>query len=375
MDNSSNSNSILAGPLFNPIGSSAIFTITPPAPVPFGPGIPIFGPAAPQPPFDVFGVNAHFPDPRYQNFDLALEQRLGAQQYLRIAYYGTRGTDLPVVIDINQPIPGSSDPASEQARRPFAAAFPPFRVINTLSDIAHSNYNSLQVSAQRSAANLTFRASYTFSKSLDEASGAGGFYRGPVEDSRNLRRDYGRSDFDIRHRFTVTYAWRVPAPTRLPGWLHALASNWQLNGITTLQSGGPLNITLPFDNSGTAEFRDRPNLVGNAHVPFNPTGPYLNPAAFAQPLSGTYGNLGRNTFSGPGLNDFDVSFVKSQQISGDWWLRLRAEFFNVWNHPNFANPSTTFGSGFRLTSTPDSFNPYFGNGSPRNVQLVVELEF
>jgi hypothetical protein len=80
-------------------------------------------------------------------------------------------------------------------------------------------------------------------------------------------------------------------------------------------------------------------------------------------------------FSGPGLNDFDMSFVKSQQITGDWRLRFRAEFFNIWNHPNFANPSTTFGSGFRLTSTPDSFNPYFGNGSPRNVQFVAELEF
>jgi Carboxypeptidase regulatory-like domain len=375
MDNSNNSNSILAGPVFNPIGSSAIFTITPPAPVPFGPGIQIFGPAAPQPPFDVFAVSTHFSDPRYQNFHLALEQRLSAQQSVRIGYYGTRGTDLPVVIDINQPTPGSSDPVSEQARRPFAAAFPQFRVINRLSDIAHSNYNSLQVSAQRSAANVTFRASYTFSKSLDDASGAGGFYRGPAEDSRNLRRDYGRSDFDIRHRVTITYAWRIPAPTSLPGLLHALASNWQLNGITTLQSGGPLNVTLPFDNSGTGEFRDRPNLVGNPHVAFNPLGPYLNPAAFAQPLPGTYGNLGRNTFSGPRLNDFDMSFVKSQQMSGDWWLRLRAEFFNIWNHPNFGNPSTTFGSGFRLTSTPDSFNPYFGNGSPRNVQLVVELEF
>jgi hypothetical protein len=375
MDNSSNSNSILAGPIFNPIGSSAIFTITPPVPVPFGPGIQIFGPAAPQPPFDVFAMSTHYPDPRYQNFDLAFEQRLGIQQSLRIAYYGTRGTDLPVVSDINQPTPGSSDPVSEQARRPFAAAFPQFRVINTLSDIGYSNYNSLQVSAQRSAANLTFRASYTFSKSLDDASGAGGFYRGPPEDSRNLRRDYGRSDFDLLHRFTITYAWRIPAPTGLPGWLHALAANWQLNGITTLQTGGPLNITLPFDNSGTGEFRDRPNLVGNPHVAFNPTGPYLNPVAFAQPLPGTYGNLGRNAFSGPGLNDFDMSFVKSQHISRDWWLRLRAEFFNIWNHPNFANPSTTFGSGFQLTSTPDSFNPYFGNGSPRNVQLVAELEF
>jgi Carboxypeptidase regulatory-like domain/TonB dependent receptor len=375
MDNSSNANSILAGPVFNPIGSSAIFTITPPAPIPFGPGVPIFGPAVPQPPFDVFAVSTHFPDPRYQNFDLALEQRLGKQQSLRVAYYGTHGTDLPVVIDINQPTPGSSDPADEQARRPYAAAFPQFRVINTLSNIAYSNYNSLQISAQRSAANLTFQASYTFSKSLDDASGAGGFYRGPPEDSRDLPFDYGRSDFDVRHRFTVTYAWRIPAPAGVPGWLHAFASNWQLNGITTLQTGAPINITLPFDNSGTGEFRDRPNLVGNPYVRFNPLGPYLNPAAFGQPTPGTYGNLGRNAFSGPVLNDFDMSFVKSQQISSDKWLRLRAEFFNIWNHPNFANPSTTFGSGFRLTSTPDSSNPYFGNGSPRNVQLVAELEF
>ena len=374
MDNSNNANSILAGPIFNPIGSSAIFTITPPAPVPFGPGIQIFGPAAPQPPFDVFGVSTDLPDPRYQNFDLAIEQRLGAQS-LRIAYYGSRGTDLPVVIDINQPTPGSSDPLSEQARRPFDAAFPQFRVINTVSDIAHSNYNSLQVSAQRSAANLTLRASYTFSKSLDDASGAGGFYQGPPEDSRNLRLDYGRSEFDVRHRFTIAYAWRIPAPTRLSGWLRAVAANWQVAGITTLETGGPLNITLASDNSGTGEFRDRPNLVGNPHVPFNPLGPYLNPAAFAQPLPGTYGNLGRNAFSGPGLNDFDMSFIKSQHISHDWRLQLRAEFFNVWNHPNFASPSTTFGSGFPLTSTPDSFNPYFGNGSPRNIQLVAELEF
>jgi Carboxypeptidase regulatory-like domain len=388
MDESNNANSVLAGPIFNPVGSSAIFTITP-SPVPFGPGIQIFG-ATPQPPFDVFSVSPHSSDPRYQDFDLAFEQRLGGQQSLRIAYYGTRGTDLPVVIDINQPSLGAGwatsvdgvtcakpgpDPACEQAARPYAAAFPQFRVINTLSDVAYSNYNSLQVSAQRSAANVTLRVTYTFSKSLDDASGAGGFYQGPPEDSRNLRLDYGRSNFDLRHRFTITYAWRIPPPTGLPGWLHALASNWQLNGITTLQTGGPLNITLPFDNSGTGEFKDRPNLVGNAHEPFNPLGPFLNPAAFAQPVPGTYGNLGRNVFSGPGLNDFDVSLVKSQQISRDWWLRLRAEFFNIWNHPNFANPSTTFGSGYPLTSTPDSFNPYFGNGSPRNVQLVAELEF
>ncbi|HET7841450.1 MAG TPA: TonB-dependent receptor, partial [Terriglobia bacterium] len=375
MDNSSNSNSVLAGPVFNPIGSSAIFTITPPAPIPFGPGVQIFGPAAAQPPFDVFAVSTHFPDPRYQDFNLALEQQLGSRQKLRVAYYGTRGVHLPVVIDANQPTPGDSNPADEQARRPFDAAFPQFRVINTLSATAYSNYNSLQVSAERSASNLTFRASYTFSKSLDVASGAGGFRGGPPEDSRDLRRDYGPSDFDIRHRLTFSYACRVPAPASGRGWVRALTADWQLTGITTLHTGGPINITMPFDNSGTGEFRDRPNLVGNAHVVFNPTGPYLNPAAFAQPQPGTYGNLGRGVFRGPGLNDFDMSLVKSHSFGGDRVLRLRAEFFNVWNHPNFANPSTAFGSGFRLTSTPDSTNPYFGNGSPRNVQLVAEIQF
>lgn len=374
MDNSNNSNSVLAGPVFNPIGSSAIDAITPSAPIPFGPGVAIFGPSA-QPPFDVFAVSTHFPDPRYQDYNLAFEQRLGSRQTLRVAYYGTRGGDLPLVIDANQPLPGNSDPASEQARRPYDATFPQFRVINTLAAEAISNYNSLQVSAERSTANLTFQASYTYSKSLDDASGAGGFSGGPPEDSRNLLLDYGPSTFDLRHRFTLSYAWRIPSPAGATARVRALLANWQLNGITTLETGQPLNITLPFDNSGTAEFRDRPNLVGNPHLPFDPTGPYLNPAAFGQPAPGTYGNLARNAFYGPPLSDWDMSLVKSQPVGGDRVLRLRAEFFNVWNHPNFANPSTTFGSGYALASTPDSYNPYFGNGSPRNVQLVAELEF
>jgi carboxypeptidase family protein len=375
MDNSSNSNSVLAGPVFNPVGSSAIYTITPLAPVPFGPGIQIYGPAIAKPPFDVFAVNTHFPDPRYQNYNLGLQQPLSSHQMMRVAYYGSRGDNLPLVIDANQPLPGSSNSASEQLRRPFAAAFPQFRVINMLSSEAHSNYNSLQISVERTAANFTFQAGYTYSKSLDDASGAGGSHGGPPQDSRNLPLDYGASDFDVRHRFTVHYAWRIPAPSGPRAWLQGLLANWQLNGITTLQTGRPLNITLPFDNSGTGEFRDRPDLVGDPDVVFNPTGPYLNPAAFAQPKPGTYGNLGRNVFYGPGLNNFDLSIVKSLPIGGHRLLRLRAEFFNVWNHPNFASPSTTFGSGFRLTSTPDSGNPYFGNGGPRNVQLVAELEF
>src|SRR5262249_660498 len=110
MDNSNNSNSILAGPVFNPVGSSAIFTITPPAPVPFGPGIQIFGPAAPQPPFDVFAVSTHFPDPRYQHFNLAFEQRIGGRQSLHVAYYGSRRRHFPVVIYVNHATPPSSHP-------------------------------------------------------------------------------------------------------------------------------------------------------------------------------------------------------------------------------------------------------------------------
>ncbi|MGH9465914.1 MAG: hypothetical protein ACRD1Y_01035, partial [Terriglobales bacterium] len=370
------SNSVVAGPMYNPLGSSAIDSVTPSAPIPFGPGVAIFGSAAPQPPFDLFAVTQKFPDPRVQVYHLALEQQLGSHFSLNAAYYGSQGTNLPVVLDINQPTPGSAGTAAEQARRPYAGTYPQYRVINMITPVAASNYNSLQVSARlNDAAGFNLQASYTWSKSLDDSSGAGGYSGGLPEDSRDLARDYGPSNFDGRQHLSLTYSYQLPVPGAASGWGRTLLHGWSLNGITSFSTGTPFTVMLSSDNSGTGEFRDRPNLVGNPYLPFNPTGSYLNPAAFALPAAGTYGNLGRNTFYGPGLNNFDLSLVKLTSIGGDRSLRLRAEFFNAFNHPNFASPSTTYGSGFQLTSTPDASNPYFGDGGPRNVQLVAEILF
>lgn len=371
-----NSNSVVAGPLYNPLGASAIFSATPAAPVPFGPGVAIFGQAAaPQPPFDAFAVARDFPDPRVQVYHVALEQLLGRANSLTVAYYGSDGIHLAAVLDANQPTPGPAGAAAEQARRPLNAQFPQFRVLNTLTAEAHSNYNSLQISARsQGIAGLSVQASYTWSKSLDDSSGAGGYSGGLPEDSRNLAADYGPSNFDQRQRLSLTYAYALPFAAWAPGW-RVLTAGWQLNGITTFATGSPFTVTMASDNSGTGEFHDRPDLIGNPHMPFSPTGSYLNPAAFAAPPAGTYGNLGRNTFYGPGLSNFDLSLIKTTSLAGDRTLRLRAEFFNAFNHPNFASPSATFGSGFHITSTPDVFNPYFGSGGPRDVQLVAEILF
>jgi hypothetical protein len=370
-------NTVLAGPLYNPIGAGAVFTVTPAAPIPFGPGVPIFGSAAPQPPFDIFATNMNVRDPLVHNYNLGITRQLGKDANFRIGYFGSAGRRLPVVIDVNAPTPGPAGAAQEQARRPFNQQFPGYRAIDTMTDVSFSNYNSLQAQVEvRAYRNLSLKANYTWSRWLDLNTSASGTKSGYPEDPRDPHRDYGLSDFDIPQRFTVTFSYAVPAPARLRGSLvGSFLTGWEMNGIGTVQAGQPINITISSDNSGTGIFEDRPNLVGNPFVPFNPTGPYLNPAAFQLPPQGTYGNLGRNAFRAPGLSNIDYSLVKVINVDSERRLRLRGEFFNLLNHPNFANPSTTFGSGYRLTSTPDATNPYFGAGGPRNVQVVAEFIF
>jgi hypothetical protein len=377
LDNSANPNTVLAGPMFNPIGSGAIFTITPAAPIPFGPGVPIFGSAAPQPPFDLFAVSTSLHDPRSQNYYLNIVQKLGQAADLRLGYFGTAARRLPVVLDVNAPLPGAAGVTNEQARRPYVRRFPTYKVIDTVSDISYSNYNSFQISLETLGSHgLTAKASYTWSKWLDLNSSGSGTRSGYPQNPRDPGADYGLSDYDTPQRLTLTFSYVVPTP----GWLHkgwwlGLMRNWEMNGIATLQSGKPFNVTLPSDNSGTGEFADRPYLIGDPFLPFNPTGPYLNPAAFSRPPEGSYGNLGRNVFRSPGLSNIDYSMVRLFNLDSARSIRVRAEFFNLINHPNFSDPSATFGSGFRLTSTPDNTNPYFGAGGPRNIQLVAELLF
>jgi hypothetical protein len=159
---------------------------------------------------------------------------------------------------------------------------------------------------------------------------------------------------------------------------------WQFNAIATLQTGTPFNITTGTDNSGTGDRQDRPDLVGDPFADVvQPTSGtavrWFNPAAFAVPARGTYGNLARNQFYGPSLRTVDISVFKTTKVSGRTSVQLRCEVFNLFNTNNWSNPGTNLSSSTSLGLMTNTRNgsgaPGIGAGEPRNVQLAAKILF
>jgi hypothetical protein len=242
-----------------------------------------------------------------------------------------------------------------------------------------SGYNALQASfTQRPVRGLQWQVNYVYSKSIDEGSVTvtqGGDNDLP-QDPDDRRAERGLSNYDLRHHFVAHWTWELPA---LPGPA-VIGHGWQLSGITTLASGNPFSVVVGFDRAN-ARFQagtspQRPNLASGASN--NPIlgGPdrYYDPAAFALPDAGFFGDLGRNTLIGPGLATTDLSLSKRFDMGSSMKLRFRAEVFNLFNRANFAIPSqrTVFtssgavGSAGRITST---------TTSARQVQLGLKLTF
>ncbi len=159
------------------------------------------------------------------------------------------------------------------------------------------------------------------------------------------------------------------------GWVTSLLSGWQSFGILTFQSGRPFTVALlsDIDNSGTGRSilgfgaNDRPNVVGNPQLGNRSPESWFNASAFAFPAPGTFGNAGRNILDGPGYQNVNVSLLKNTRLSEELNLQLRAEFFNLFNHPNFNLPDNFLGSPTfgRITSARD----------PRHIQFGVKLLF
>jgi carboxypeptidase family protein len=337
-------------------------------------GAPVFG-TTPQPPYGAFAVSQDLKLPYVENYNVNVEQQIGPATAVQIGYVGTRGHRLGVMRDINAPAPSAAGVA--QARRPFNALYPDLAAINELESIGRSRYNSLQMSLiQNNWRGLSGRLNYTLGHAMDNASEARNTL--PM-DSTNLDLDWGNAAFDIRHVLTGGFTYSLPAFSK-----GRLGDGWQFNVIATLQTGTPFNVTTGTDTSGTGDRSDRPNLVGD---PFSgivqPTSGtavrFFNPAAFAAPAAGTFGNLGRNQFYGPSFRAVDVSVFKTTKLAGGSSLQVRCEIFNVFNTNNWANPgtslssSTTFGL---LTNTRNgSGAPGIGAGEPRNVQLAAKILF
>jgi hypothetical protein len=203
------------------------------------------------------------------------------------------------------------------------------------------------------------------------------------QDSGRPDLERGNSDLDIRQRFTLALTYDLPS---IKSWAQLL-EGWQMNSIVTLQGGTPFSgVDFENDTSLTGEFSDRWNVIGKpSSIPnFSTSGPIPVEQVLAQPAFGSFGNSGRNTFRGPNLKNWDLSLVKTWKATERVSVQLRSEFFNVLNHPNFANPAILFNNdlGFLdtfglVTATPDvaGANPVIGTGGPRSIQFGLKIRY
>ncbi len=317
--------------------------------------------------------------PYMQHWNANVQQQLGRNRVLEVAYVGSKGTKLLSARDINQPPPSVLPPGLPFVPRPV----PQFDDINILESRASSSYHSLQARfEQRLDFGLGLLGSYTWAKSIDDASSfftSAGDPNFP-QNSYDLRAERARSNFDVRHRLSVSFAYDLPfgegrAYLSDRGWLSTVLSGWQSFGIVTLQTGRPFTVALlsEIDNSGTGRSslgfgaNDRPNAVADPRVSSRTPEQWFNTSAFAFAPPGTFGNAGRNTFDGPGYQNINASLVKNTILSERFNLQLRAEVFNLFNHPNFNMPDNFLGS--------PTFGRIISARDPRHIQFGAKLLF
>jgi hypothetical protein len=312
-----------------------------------------FNPDQPAGNYSEAGMNNR--TPYTQSFSLNLQRALPGNIVAEVGYVGTKGTRLPGEVDGDPAPPGN--PATEQQRRIYAPALPDVTGITYYINAFSSIYNSLQVKVEkRFSHGLQFLSTYTFSKSIDVASGSpvtgGGDSNSSnfVQDPFDWNADRGLSSFNVKNKFVSAFNYNLPfGRGQVIGgqWNRAedaILGGWQVNGILTLQSGLPFSVYATSSaDCGCSSGGLRAQLIGN---PF-PAGfqqsinQWFDPAAFSDPPLGQYGNSGRNIIPGPGLADLDFSLFKKFRLTEKSMLQLRAEYFNLLNHPNFLYPTTT----------------------------------
>jgi hypothetical protein len=347
--------------------------------------------------------------PYAENYSLTIQRQFGASSVISLGYVGSEGHRLLIAHEIN---PGNgaacaANPACV-ASFPFQnASFPGnypypgniFASIGEVSTIGNSNYNAFQATFdKRLSHGLQFLAAYTFSKAMDDGSGFensgfngggfGGFGNTRSVDPFNPKlRDYGPSIYDARHRFVISYVYMIPsarhfsALRRLPS---KVTDGWQISGITTFQSGFPLDVvdsTLPSLQANASTFYctggfacwDVPNVVGPIkyeNPKTNPSNLWFDPSAFAHPATGTQGNAGRDILRGPGLKNWDFALMKDTSFTESMKLELRIEFFNIFNTTQFdpSGMNTDIGAGAQFGTETKARDP-------RIIQLAGKFYF
>jgi TonB dependent receptor len=332
-----------------------------------------------QPPFA--SVEAYSPDlklPRSYQWNVALEKSFAGQQAISATYVGQAGRDLLRQEALAQPNPN------------FSGAFLLWR------GDAFSNYDALQLQYRRPlSSRVRALLNYTWSHSLDNASND--VLAGVSNTVISAARDYASSDFDVRQSFSGAITYAIPGISRYKA-LSLLTKDWSVDTVIVARSGFPFNAFLLFesaDPSGTAA--TRPDLVPGQpvwvsaptapggkrlNVTYNPNTGGVTGGAFAIPSPIRQGTEGRNDIPGFGLTQVDFSIVRKFPITESVHLRFRADAFNLFNHPNFTNPTGFFELGplnlqsqHMLNVGLGGLNPLFQEGGPRSLQLSLSLSF
>ena len=330
-----------------------------------------FAPGAPPPPGILVqrgggGFQTDMRTPTVHNYRAEIEQGLGANMSLRVAYIGLRGYHgvyrammngrFPVICSTVQ----GNCPAGLADGTKYFPAGAPFKnpALDTSIQMrsgSTNNYNALHLDLNRRfRGGLAFRTNYSFGKAIDDASSLSSFQaRGNpalLMDPDDRRRDNALSAFHVRNRFSFNGSYELPIGAGKPflagltGLADKLLGGWQLNGILSLQGGFPITPLLPGNSSrdGNTTTHDRPDWApGRTHEGIYLLDPrrWYDPTAFALPVAGTYGNVGRNLIIGPGLAQVDMSLFKTTRFTEKLTMQFRAEVFNLFNRPNFGLPS------------------------------------
>ncbi len=336
---------------------------------------PPFVPGATPPSSPGFAAARDNRRPYVQVWDLGLEQSVGGGWLFSATYLGSKGTHMVITPVMNiAPTPGPGNPQDRVALPQFS----PFEVTGAWGN---SSYQAAQLKIQkRMGHGLNFLSSYTWSKSIDYQSAAHGSAQPGegIQNGLNFRADRASSDFDLRHNFVFSGIYELPFgegkrfSSSHSGINRYLLGGWRIDGILSLHTGFPFNLYVPYDNantgSGTLGSTERPSLVGQLH-----------PSGFSQSLSQwfntsavaaipyTYGSLGRNVLRQDGLKNIDFSISKETHIHENQRLEFRSEFFNLFNHPNFAAPDGNISDA--------TFGQVLSAGNPRFIQFGLKYVF
>jgi hypothetical protein len=366
----------------------------------------------------VFGLQpgVKWVTPEVYDWNITFERQLRADTVIHASYVGTRGTHLRQDVNLNPGVytPGST--AKLQDRRPYQ----PFGVIFQNRNTGANAYNGLQFDLEKRPASgvsgilnqITLLANYTYAHANDYGLSENGgitdigssigsgmsFY-----DPRQHAFETGPATFDHRHHFVASYVWDLPRLSGSNGLVRNLVGGWQWTGIYSITTGDPLTIVAGYDRSTTANNGDRVDHAGSGSIGSRgtptpcPSGihclPWLDKSAFSIPLDlsdpnkpkaipdGQYGNVGKGTWRGPTLWDIDSGLIKNfypLPSHERFNFQFRAEFFNLFNHPQWSDPNVNFSNG-AFGTTRSTIGTQTGNvgttADSRIIQLALKMNF